>query len=129
MRRLERILFVEDDPDIRTVGLLTLEKVGGFEVKACANGLEAMKVAPDFAADLVLLDMMMPKMDGIETFKNLRFLPGYQATPIVFMTAKVQAAEREQYFAIGAAEVIAKPFHAMELPQILKNIWERNQPK
>ncbi|MDP2035498.1 MAG: response regulator [Polaromonas sp.] len=122
---LARILYVEDEPDIRMVAQMALEAVGGFTVIACASGSEALAAAPTASADLLLLDVMMPGMDGPSTLKALRDLPATAQTPVIFMTAKVQAAEVAQYMALGALDVIHKPFDPMELAAQIGRIWER----
>ncbi|WP_426145072.1 response regulator [Polaromonas sp. DSR2-3-2] len=118
-----RILYVEDQPDIRLVAKMALEVVGGFTVMACASGQEALNCAPDAMADLLLLDVMMPGMDGPSTLQALRKLPATAHTPVVFMTAKVQAAEVALYKALGALEVISKPFDPMKLSEQLRQVW------
>ncbi len=120
---LQRILFVEDDPDIQTIATMALEALGGFHVLACGTGGEALSRFEDFAPDLVLLDVMMPGMDGPETLKALRQLPAGVATPVIFMTARVQAQEVVLYRELGAAEVIAKPFDPMALAATVREIW------
>src|ERR1700710_1645950 len=109
---LRRILFVEDDPDIQVVATLALESLGGFSVLGCASGAEALARFADYTPDLVLLDVMMPGLDGPATLEALRRLPA-GSVPVVFMTARVQAHEILQYRAMGAVEVIAKPFDPM----------------
>ena len=103
---------------------MALEAVGGFSVIACASGQEALSSAPTAMADLLLLDVMMPGMDGPSTLKALRELPATAHTPVIFMTAKVQAAEVAQYLGLGALQVIPKPFDAMELSAQIRRIWE-----
>ena len=120
---LARILYVEDEPDIRAVAQMALEAVGGFAVTACASGSEALAAAPTAGADLLLLDVMMPGMDGPSTLKALRALPATATTPVIFMTAKVQAAEVAQYRELGAIDVIHKPFDPMELSAQIGRIW------
>ena len=120
---LQRILFVEDDPDIQVVATMALEALGGFKVLACASGVEALSRFDDFAPDLVLLDVMMPGMDGPATLAALRRLPSAKGTPVVFMTARVQAHEVANYREMGAAEVIAKPFDPMTLSANVREIW------
>jgi two-component system, OmpR family, response regulator len=120
---LTRILYVEDEPDIRMVAQMALEAVGGFTVIACASGQEALDAAPGAGADLLLLDVMMPGMDGPSTLKGLRALPATADTPVIFMTAKVQAAEVAVYKGLGAMEVIPKPFDPMELSTQIQRIW------
>ena len=121
---LARILYVEDEPDIRAIAQMALEAVGGFTVIACASGSEALATAPGANADLLLLDVMMPGMDGPSTLKALRELPATANTPVIFMTAKVQAAEVAQYRELGAIDVIHKPFDPMELATQINRIWE-----
>ena len=118
-----RILYVEDQPDIRLVAKMALEVVGGFTVVACASGQEALNCAPDAMADLLLLDVMMPGMDGPSTLQALRKLPATAQTPVIFMTAKVQAAEVALYKSMGALEVISKPFDPMKLSGQLRQVW------
>ena len=120
---LSRILYVEDEPDIRFVGKMALEAVGGFTVIACASGQEALIAAPNARADLLLLDVMMPGLDGLGTLKALREIPATAHTPVIFMTAKVQAAEVDAYINLGALEVIPKPFDPMELSAQIHKIW------
>lgn len=125
MNHLNRVLFVEDDPDIQTVARMALEAVGGFTVMACSSGAEALERVSAFAPDLILLDVMMPGMDGLETLQALRRLPQACGVPVVFMTAKVQAQEVSRYRDAGAADVIAKPFDPMMLPSTVRRIWGR----
>jgi CheY-like chemotaxis protein len=120
---LNRILYVEDEPDIRLIAQMALEAVGGFTVTVCASGPEALRAAPASRADLLLLDVMMPGMDGPSTLKALRELPATADTPVIFMTAKVQAAEVAAYKALGAIDVIPKPFDPMELSAQIQRIW------
>ncbi|MEO5660082.1 MAG: response regulator [Polaromonas sp.] len=120
---LKRILYVEDEPDIRFVAQMALQAVGGFTVIACTSGQEALDAAPDARADLLLLDVMMPGMDGPSTLKALREMPATANTPVIFMTAKVQATEVALYKMLGALEVIPKPFDPMELAAQIQRIW------
>ena len=124
---LQRITYVEDEPDIRTVAQIALETVGGFTLDVCTSGPEALEKAAAFKPDLVLLDVMMPEMDGTETFRQLRLMPALAETPIVFMTAKAQAHEIDAYKAMGAAGVITKPFDPMTLVDDVRAIWRETQ--
>lgn len=123
MTSLQKILFVEDDPDIQMVAQLALEAVGGYTVQMCSSGKEALAVAEQFAPDLILLDVMMPGMDGPTTLIELRKKPSLTQTPVIFMTARVQRHEIEQYLAMGAADVISKPFDPMTLSAQVADIW------
>lgn len=123
---LNRILYAEDEPDIQTVAQMALEAIGGFSVNVCNNGQEAVDKAIDFNPDLILLDVMMPGMTGPDTLKELKTFPELKNVPVIFMTAKVQPQEVEEYKALGAIEVIAKPFDPMTLADTVKEIWQRN---
>ncbi len=120
---LRRILFVEDDPDIQVVATMALESLGGFSVTACGSGGEALARFSELAPDLVLLDVMMPGMDGPATLEALRRLPEAAKVPVVFMTARVQNHEMARYRELGAVDVIAKPFDPMTLADTVKTIW------
>ena len=124
---LSRILYVEDEPDIQAVTKLALEEIGGFTIEVCSDGNEALARAEAFAPDLMLLDVMMPGMDGPTTLKALREIAALKQTPAIFMTAKVQPHEVEEYKRIGAIEVIAKPFDPMTLSDNIKGIWKNHQ--
>lgn len=110
-----KILYVEDEDDIREVALLSLELDPSFEVCACASGEEALSVAASFRPDLILLDVMMPRMDGPATLAALRNEVELAQTPVVFITARTQASERERLLGLGAVGIIAKPFDPMTL--------------
>jgi CheY-like chemotaxis protein len=121
---LERILMVEDESDIQVVARMALEAVGGFTVEVCSSGEEALRAFEAFRPDMVLLDVMMPGMDGPATLKAIRNLPGGGEVPIAFMTAKVMPGELAQFKELGALDVIAKPFDPMTLPGQVRAIWE-----
>jgi CheY-like chemotaxis protein len=123
---LQRILYVEDEPDIQAVARIALEAVGGFQLLVCSSGQEALAAASAFAPNLILLDVMMPDMDGPSTLVALRALPDFKTTPIVFMTAKVQSSEVARYRQIGALDVIAKPFDPMTLSDTVRDIWSKH---
>lgn len=123
--KLTRILYVEDEADIQTVAQLALETLGGYTVAICSSGQEALDRAPDFQPQLILLDVMMPVMDGPTTMGMLRALPQFADTPVIFMTAKVQPSEIAHYLQLGALDVIPKPFDPMILSSQVQAIWER----
>jgi two-component system, OmpR family, response regulator len=125
-KALNRILYVEDDIDIRTITLMVLETMSGFVVEACTSGAEALSKASAFQPDLILLDVMMPGMNGPETLLALRKLPQLANTPAVFMTAKVQPKEVQSYLQLGALGVIAKPFDPMTLAGELREMWKKS---
>jgi two-component system, OmpR family, response regulator len=124
MTTLQRILLVDDEPDIRQIARLSLESIGGFTVDECPSGLEAPAAVARFKPDLILMDVMMPGQDGPTTLKVLRGTPGQPQVPVVFMTAKVQTQEVAALRALGALDVIAKPFDPMTLAQTVRRIWD-----
>ncbi len=123
MAELTKILYVEDEPDIHQVAKLALEAIGGFTVQICESGKEALQVAPEYSPDLILLDVMMPEMDGPTTLTELRKIDSLARTPVIFMTAKVQPNEVASYKEMGAVEVIPKPFDPMTLSDQVREIW------
>ena len=120
--KIETVLMVDDEPDIRLIGAMSLRSVGKWRVVQAASGLEALAVAIKEKPDVILLDVMMPELDGPGTLAKLRAQPETQAIPIVFMTAKVQRQEVERYLSLGAAGVIAKPFDTLTLPAEIRRI-------
>jgi two-component system OmpR family response regulator len=112
---ITRVLYVDDEADIREVATISLGLDPEFEVRSSASGPEALAVADGWQPDLILLDVMMPGMDGPTTLAKLREQPACSAIPVVFITARTQARERDRFLALGAAGVIAKPFDPMTL--------------
>ncbi|MGD8525318.1 MAG: response regulator [Thioalkalispiraceae bacterium] len=126
MSELTRILYVEDEPDIQAVAQIALESVGGFDVSICSSGEEALQSAAQFAPQLLLLDVMMPGMDGPTTLSELHKQDELRDIPAIFMTAKVQPQEIEQLLTYGAIGVVAKPFDPMTLSDTIRKIWNEN---
>ena len=122
---LERVMLVEDDPDIRTIASMALEVVGGLQVRACESGAVALAALESFKPQMVLLDVMMPGMNGPEVLQALRQREEMAGVPVVFLTAKVQAAEIDSLLALGALDVLPKPFDPMTLADAVKGLWER----
>ena len=122
----KRILIIDDEYDIRAVAQLTLKTVAAWDVLIAASGMEGLRQAADEQPDVILLDVMMPNMDGIETFRALQANPATQSIPVILMTAKVQASEQRQFAELGVAGIIPKPFKGMKLPsQIAKTLgWD-----
>lgn len=123
MRKLQRIVHVEDDESIRAIAKVALERVGSFTLLSCASGDEALEKTVQFAPDMILLDVMMPGLDGPTTLKKLREIMDLTEVAIVFMTAKVQSSEIEYYKSIGACNVVLKPFDVMSLSEQLGKYW------
>jgi len=123
MSELQRIMHVEDDPSIQAVAKLALEAVGGFKVLSCSSGQDALDQLRGFAPDFILLDVMMPDMDGPQTLVQIAQLIDITQVPVAFMTAKVQPAEIAHYLSLGARDVIIKPFDPMQLAAQVRKIW------
>ena len=119
------ILLIEDDPDVRAIADIALTDIGGFSLTLCASGLEALAALRRSTPQLILLDVMMPDMDGPATLSEIRSLPLTPQPPVIFMTAKVQPHETERYKRLGAAGIVAKPFDPMTLAGQLRAIWRQ----
>jgi two-component system, OmpR family, response regulator len=115
---LKRILYVEDEPLVQTIAKIALVKVGGFELRICSSGAQALDEVKDFAPQLILLDVVMPGMDGPATLQRLR-------QDVVFLTANSDQNEIAQYIASGALDVIAKPFNPMMLAEQVRQVWAK----
>ncbi|MES2906996.1 MAG: response regulator [Pseudomonadota bacterium] len=122
---LKNILCVDDDSNILDIVRLSLEKVGGFSVTACNDGQSAVDKADEINPDLIILDVMMPGLDGPSTLKRMRTNTKLDKIPVIFMTARVQSSEIEDYVKLGAAGVISKPFDPMTMPGEVASIWKK----
>lgn len=120
--QIRKVMLVDDEPDILTVGELALQDVGGWEVCLAESGAEALELFEQERPDVVLLDVMMPRMDGPTTFQRLRDKNLDGRAVVIFMTAKVQTYEVQRYLELGAAGVIAKPFDPVSLPEEIREI-------
>jgi len=116
-----RILHVDDEPDIREIVDMSLGLNPDFEVRACSSGAEAIAAAVEWSPFLILLDVMMPGMDGPTTLTQLRKNPQTSAIPVIFMTARAQTREVDYFIALGAQGVISKPFDPMTLAFQVQN--------
>jgi CheY-like chemotaxis protein len=112
---LIRVLHVDDEPDIGEVVAMSLGLDADMETRSCSSGPEAIAAAAEWSPDIILLDVMMPGMDGPATLAQLRADPVTAGIPVIFMTARAQARELDIFRAIGAAGIIAKPFDPMTL--------------
>ena len=125
---MKKILLIDDEEDIREVAALTLETMGDFQVFAAANGVRGVEIAAAVQPDVVLLDVMMPDVDGPATLALLRKTKATREIPVIFMTAKVQASDRRRLSEFGVCGIISKPFDPMtlagEVSDILNRRWE-----
>ena len=123
-RKLRSVMYVDDEPDIREVVRMSLGLMGDVTVHLCSSGEDALELLPQIAPDLLLLDVMMPAMDGPTTLQRLRLDPSIRSVPVVFMTAKAMPQEVARFRELGAIDVIAKPFDPMQLGHQVMAIWE-----
>jgi CheY-like chemotaxis protein len=123
----KRILIVDDEESIQTVVQFGIQMVADWDVLIASSGPQGIKTACDESPDAILLDVMMPDMDGIATFKALQSDPQTSQIPVIFLTAKAQTSERRQFNDLGVSGVITKPFNSLDLPdQIVKMLdWEK----
>jgi CheY-like chemotaxis protein len=123
-----RVLIIDDEADIRRVARLSLAKIGGMDVLDAASGVEGTQKAADEAPDAILLDVMMPGLDGPATLHALRADPRTAAIPVVFLTAKAMPEEVSRLLALGVRGVLNKPFDPMTLPSQLRAALEPGRP-
>ena len=112
-----RILIIDDDDDIREVAALTLETVAGWEVLTANSGANGIQRAREENPDAILLDVMMPGMDGPTTFQELQKIPETAGIPVILLTAKVQGADQKRFAELGVAAILFKPFDPLTLAQ------------
>ena len=122
----ETVLLIDDEPDIREVAQLSLGAVAGWKVLTAGGGAEGIELAANRQPDAILLDVMMPELDGPATLEALRERADTRAIPVLFMTAKAQAGELSRYASLGVAGVIPKPFDPMTLHERVSGAlgWE-----
>lgn len=121
---LEKILYAEDEDDIREIAVLAIESLGGLQCATCNSGVDVIALAHSFKPQLILLDVMMPVMDGPTTLQALKQEPELKDIPVVFLTAKIMTEELVRFKSIGAIDIISKPFDPMTLAEQIQTIWE-----
>jgi len=124
MRELKRILHVEDVPSIQVITRIALERLGGFEVLCCPSGQAALEQVEAFAPQLILLDVMLPQMDGVELLRQLAERIDLSDVPVVFLTGNLQFEEHDELSRLGMRAVLHKPFDPLQLADRLRTIWE-----
>ncbi|MGH8687277.1 MAG: response regulator [Burkholderiales bacterium] len=122
-RPLLKVCYVEDDEDIQRIARMALERVGKLQVSIVGDPTAAIETILAFRPDIVLLDWMMPVIDGPTLFKKMRETTALRELPVVFITAKASQRELDELRAMGAAGVLSKPFSPKELPEQLRAIW------
>jgi CheY-like chemotaxis protein len=123
LKSLQRILLADDEPDILEISRIALETVGGYEVAVCESGASFLELLPDFKPDLVIIDALMPDMNGLEVLGQMRLTASFRNTPAVFLTGLVLERDLRDLRTSGAKAVITKPFDPMKLPQRIDDIW------
>jgi CheY-like chemotaxis protein len=124
-RPLIRICYVEDDEDIQRIVRMSLERIGKMTVTVVGDPTKAIDAIREFKPDLVMLDWMMPVMDGPTVFRTMKTLPETSGLPVVFITAKAAQRDLDELKALGAAGTISKPFSPKDLPDQLRAIWAK----
>ncbi len=124
-RPLNRICYVEDDEDIQRIVRMSLERVGKMTVEVVGDPTLAIEAMTSFQPDLVMLDWMMPKMDGPAVFRQMKLRPETRDLPVVFITAKAAQRDLDELSKMGAAGTISKPFSPKDLPDQLREIWKK----
>ena len=124
----KRILFIDDEDDIKTLARFCLESEAGWTMMDASGGLEGIKIAETEQPDAILLDAMMPDVDGLETIERLLHNPKTKHIPTIFITAKAQASDRRRFYQAGAKGVINKPFDSLTLASQISGFlgWEAN---
>ena len=122
-RPLNRICYVEDDEDIQRIVRMSLERVGKMTVAVVGDPTQAIETITEFRPDLVMLDWMMPVLDGPALFRQMKLRPETSALPVVFITAKASQRDLDELKSLGAAGTISKPISPKDLPEQLKAIW------
>ena len=121
---VQRVLLVDDDADIRLIASMSLRRLGGMDVTTAESGPRGCALAEELRPDVILLDVMMPDMDGERTLELLRENPATRAVPVVFMTAKVMRQEISRWLSLGVCGVIHKPFDPTTLPRLVREAVE-----
>lgn len=124
--QLKRIMYVDDDPDLQDIVRLGLETRAGFTVTCCDSGNQALEEIRDFKPDLVILDMVLPGMSGLQLLERMRELRGVPWIPVIFLTSKISPQQVEEYKELGVIGVINKPLNPLELRDRVRDIWERS---
>lgn len=129
MNKLKRIIYIDDELDIRLMAEYALTNVGNYDVLICESGAEALEKIEDFAPDLILIDLMMPELDGTATVSEIRKIESFKNTPTIFITAEIIHPEIVELMTHDAAVIslIHKQFDPNELSEIVQSIWNSHE--
>lgn len=125
--QIHKVLLVEDEQDIRKVAQISLQFRGGWKVVVAGDGVDGLAMAAAERPDVILLDCMMPRMDGYETCRQLKLNPELQQIPVIFLTAKSQESEIRKGMQLGAVGYLVKPFNPMSLADEIMKILETRE--
>lgn len=126
---MRRVLIIDDEDDIREVAALSLEATAGWQVFTAASGAQGIEVAKAQQPDAILMDVMMPDVDGPSTFREMQQIPSIVHIPVVLLTAKVQGVDKRRFAGLGVAGVLFKPFDPLTLAeQIAEALHWTDQP-
>jgi two-component system, OmpR family, alkaline phosphatase synthesis response regulator PhoP len=117
-----QILIIDDEEPIQLVVQFGIQMAAGWSVLRASSGRAGIEIAENEPLDVILLDIMMPEMDGVSTFQELQANPKTGGIPVIFLTAKAQTAEKRQFQELGASGLITKPFNALDLPEQITKI-------
>ena len=123
-RTLGRILYIDDDEHLAEIAKLALEEVGGYTVMTCSNGFDGIRAASEWRPDLILLDVMMPKIDGPSTLGRLKQIAGVAEIPVILLNWRRWRSDPDEYRLLGAAGAIIKPFHPLSLAARVNELWQ-----
>lgn len=128
MTKIRKVLLVDDEPDVRLVVRLSLERIGRWKVAVACSGVDALRAVQSDLPDVILLDVMMPEMDGPTTLQQLRLSPATAEVPVIFFTAKSQPHDIARFKGLGARGVITKPFDPLLLPEQIRQLVAEPEP-
>ncbi len=126
MSKLEKIIYIDDQLDIRLMAEYALTYIGDYDVLMCESGVEALEKITDYAPDLILIDLLMPELDGPATISEIRKMPSFKNTPAIFITAKIVPPEISELMSQDEAVIalIHKPFDPEEISNIVQSFWD-----
>ena len=126
MHKLKKIIYIDDQMDILLVAEYALTQIGEYEVLMCEGGIEALAKIEEFKPDLIILDVMMPEIDGPQTLSKIREIKLFKATPVIFITAKIFPVEVIELKScdVGVIGVIPKPFDPVLISETIQSSWD-----
>ena len=126
--KLSRILYIDDDADMRMLVKSTLENTGDMHVTICDSAMEMLETAIEHKPQMIVLDVMMPVMNGREVLKEIRNDPRIAHVPVIFLTAQDSPGEVKELLASGVSGLIHKPFDLVKLPDQIRDLWKKTPP-